>query len=124
LAGKPIQIHGNGSQTRSHCYIADLVEAIWRVSQYANLKGQVLNIGNPDERTILELAHLVVEVTGGHVAIEHLPPRDEDPQRRCPDIRKLHELTSWEPCTTLREGVQKTIAYYREQIGIGYAPAD
>jgi dTDP-glucose 4,6-dehydratase len=115
LAGKPIEIFGDGSQTRSLCYVGDTVEAIWRVSQGEGFGGEVFNIGNPDERTILELARLVVEYTGNEVAIQHLPPREEDPQRRCPDITRLKERTGWQPQVSLREGVQKTIEYYRRQ---------
>ena len=118
LDGKPIQIFGDGMQTRSLCYVGDTVEGVWRVSQGKGLHGQVFNVGNPDERTILELARLVVEFTGRNVAIEHLPPRDEDPQRRCPDITRLKEMSRWAPRTTLREGIRKTIAYYRDQLGL------
>jgi nucleoside-diphosphate-sugar epimerase len=118
LAGKPIQIFGDGSQTRSLCYVADTVEAIWRVSEGEGFGGEVVNIGNPDERTILELARLVVEYTGTGAAIEQLPPRQEDPQRRCPDITRLKEKTGWQPQISLREGVQKTIEHYRTDIAI------
>jgi dTDP-glucose 4,6-dehydratase len=118
LNGEPIQIFGDGSQTRSMCYVDDTVEGIWRVSQGEGLDGGVFNVGNPDERTILELASLVVEYTGGEASIEHLPPRDEDPQRRCPDISRMRELSQWEPKIDLREGVQRTIAHYREQLGL------
>ena len=118
LNGEPIQIFGDGSQTRSMCYIDDTVEGIWRVSQGEGLNGGVFNVGNPDERTVLELASLVVEYTGGKASIKHLPPRDEDPQRRCPDISRMRELAQWEPKIDLREGVQRTIAHYREQLGL------
>ncbi len=118
LNGEPIQIFGDGSQTRSMCYIDDTVEGIWRVSQGEGLNGGVFNVGNPDERTVLELASLVVEYTGGEASIKHLPPRDEDPQRRCPDISRMRELAQWEPKIDLREGVQRTIAHYREQLGL------
>jgi len=118
LNGEPIQIFGDGSQTRSMCYVDDTVEGIWRVSQGEGLNGGVFNVGNPDERTVLELASLVVEYTGGKASIKHLPPRDEDPQRRCPDISRMRELAQWEPKIDLREGVQRTIAHYREQLGL------
>ena len=118
LDGQPIQIFGDGSQTRSMCYVADTVEGIWRVSQGEGFDGGVFNVGNPDERTVLELASLVVEFTGGKASIEHLPPRDEDPQRRCPDISRMREMAHWEPKIGLREGVQRTIAHYREQLGL------
>ena len=113
LAREPIQIFGDGTHTRSLCYVGDTVEAIWLVSQTEGLQGQVFNIGNPDERTILELAQLVAQFTGNRAVIEHLPDREEDPHRRCPDISRMKQATRWEPQTTLAQGVQKTIAYYR-----------
>ena len=122
LAGEPIQIFGDGTQTRSFCYVSDTVEGIWRVSQGVDLDGKVFNVGNPDERTILELAQLVVEFTRSQVPVEHLPPREEDPQRRCPDISYIYEHTGWEPLTGFREGVQNTVAYYCNQLGIPYSP--
>ena len=88
------------------------------ISALAGFDGGVFNVGNPDERTVLELASLVVEFTGGKASIEHLPPRDEDPQRRCPDISRMREMAHWEPKIGLREGVQRTIAHYREQLGL------
>ena len=115
LAGEPIEIFGDGSQTRSLCYVADTVEAIWRVSQGEGFDGDVFNIGNPDERTIRELAELVVEYTGNQVAIDTLPPRQEDPQRRCPDITRMTEKAGWRPKVSLRDGVQMTIEHYRSQ---------
>ena len=114
LEDKPIQIFGDGTQTRSLCYVEDTVEGIYRVSDVTDLNGEVFNIGNPDEREILELANLVVEFTSSKSRIEDLPARDEDPQRRCPDISKITKFTGWQPEIELREGVEKTIKYYRD----------
>ena len=114
LEDKPIQIFGDGTQTRSLCYVEDTVEGIYRVSDVTDLNGEVFNIGNPDEREILELANLVVEFTSSKSRIEYLPARDEDPQRRCPDISKITKFTGWQPEIELREGVEKTIKYYRD----------
>ena len=87
---------------------------IYSVSEVSNLNGEVFNIGNPDEREILELANIIVEFTASQHGIEYLPARDEDPQRRCPDINKITKYTGWEPKIGLREGVEKTIKYYRD----------
>ena len=114
LEDKPIQIFGDGTQTRSLCYVEDTVEGIYRISDVIDLNGEVFNIGNPDERQILELANLVVEFTRSKSRIEYLPARDEDPQRRCPDISKITKFTGWQPEIELREGVEKTIKYYRD----------
>ena len=114
LEDKPIQIFGDGTQTRSLCYVEDTVEGIYRISDVTDLNGEVFNIGNPDERQILELANLVVEFTSSKSRIEYLPARDEDPQRRCPDISKITKFTGWQPEIELREGVEKTIKYYRD----------
>ena len=114
LEDKPIQIFGDGTQTRSLCYVEDTVEGIYRISDVIDLNGEVFNIGNPDERQILELANLVVEFTSSKSRIEYLPARDEDPQRRCPDISKITKFTGWQPEIELREGVEKTIKYYRD----------
>ena len=114
LEDNPIQIFGDGTQTRSLCYVEDTVEGIYRISDVTDLNGEVFNIGNPDERQILELANLVVEFTSSKSKIEYLPARDEDPQRRCPDISKITKFTGWQPEIELREGVEKTIKYYRD----------
>ena len=114
LEDKPIQIFGDGTQTRSLCYVEDTVEGIYRISDVTDLNGEVFNIGNPDERQILELANLVVEFTSSKSRIEYLPARDEDTQRRCPDISKITKFTGWQPEIELREGVEKTIKYYRD----------
>lgn len=113
LENQPIQIFGDGTQTRSLCYVEDTVEGIYRVSEVPDLNGEVFNIGNPDERQIVELANLVVEFTSSTSGIEYLPARDEDPQRRCPDISKIAKFSGWQPEIELREGVEKTIKYYR-----------
>ena len=114
LENQPIQIFGDGTQTRSLCYVEDTVEGIYRVSEVPDLNGEVFNIGNPDERQIVELANLVVEFTSSTSGIEYLPARDEDPQRRCPDISKIAKFSGWQPEIELREGVEKTIKYYRD----------
>ncbi|MEX0610511.1 MAG: UDP-glucuronic acid decarboxylase family protein, partial [Pirellulales bacterium] len=111
LRGEDITVFGDGSQTRSFCYRDDLVEGMLRMME-GDFIGPV-NLGNPDEFTILELAKLVIELTGSRSKIVHkdLPP--DDPTRRQPDITLAKEKLGWEPRTPLREGLEKTIAWFR-----------
>jgi len=112
LRGEKSSIHGDGLQTRSFCYVDDLVEGILR---YFESKLTVpVNIGNPKERTILEFAKVVHELAGSSAGISHLPARPDDPRRRCPDIsRAQKELGGWEPKVSLHEGLAKTLEYFR-----------
>ncbi len=103
LEGKPITIFGDGEQTRSFCYVSDLVEGIWRLAESG--VHEPVNIGNPGEFTIRELAELVIELTGSpsELVREALPK--DDPQQRRPDITKAKELLGWEPTIDLRTGL-------------------
>jgi nucleoside-diphosphate-sugar epimerase len=112
LRGEPLVIFGNGQQTRSLCYVSDLVRGIRLALEVDGLAGQVINLGNPDERTVLELAQLILELTGSSASVIFAPPRPDDPVRRCPDITRARQLLGWEPSVTLREGLQLTIAYF------------
>jgi UDP-glucuronate decarboxylase len=112
LTGKDITIFGDGSQTRSFCYRDDLVEGIIRLMNYEQFAGPV-NIGNPGEFTIRELAELVIELTGAKVKLIEKPLPDDDPTRRRPDITLAKKLLDWQPTVTLREGLAKTIAWFR-----------
>lgn len=109
----PITVYGQGTQTRSFCYIDDMIEGIMSAMLTKNTKGEVINLGNPDERTIKEIAALIKELTGSNSQIinEQLPP--EDPERRKPDIEKAKKLLQWEPKVSLEEGLKKTIEYFR-----------
>ncbi len=113
LRGEPITIYGNGSQTRSFCYVDDLIEAFVRfMDTPADFTGPV-NLGNPGEFSILELAETVIELTGSASRIERKPLPADDPKQRQPDISLAREkLGGWEPVTPLREGLIKTIAYF------------
>ena len=105
-------LHGNGHQTRSFCYVADLVDGLYRVMQSKNTIGQVYNIGNPTEYTITELAQAVcqvAEIPENIVAIES--PRQDDPARRCPNIDKIKAAIGWEPTTTLAVGLKSTFEF-------------
>lgn len=112
LRGEPITVYGDGSQTRSFCYVADLVEGIWRLSQ--SDYHLPVNLGNPQEYTILELAQLIKELAESSSPIEFrefLTP--DDPRQRCPDTTRARTLLGWEPRMPLREGLQRTLDYFR-----------
>ena len=111
LAGKPLTIHGQGTQTRSFCYVDDLVEGIIRLFE-STLKEPV-NIGNPSERSVMDFAREVLKITGSKAPIEHLPARPDDPRRRCPEITKARTLLGWEPKIGLEEGLRRTVEYFR-----------
>ena len=111
LDGEPLTIYGDGTQTRSFCYVEDEVEGIYRLltSDYVG----PMNIGNPDEKTVLELAENVLELTGSSGPIEYHPIPVDDPQVRRPDIALAKRVMGWEPKVSLREGLERTIAYFR-----------
>ncbi|HEY3583594.1 MAG TPA: GDP-mannose 4,6-dehydratase, partial [Casimicrobiaceae bacterium] len=111
LAGEPITLYGDGSQTRSFCYVSDEVEGIYRLF----MKGDTdpMNIGNPVEYTVRQLAELVLELTGAKVPIEARPLPVDDPKVRQPDISRARSMLGWEPAVPLREGVARTIDYFR-----------
>ncbi len=113
LRGEPLTVFGDGQQTRSFCYVDDLVNGLMRLMDQDQTVGPV-NIGNPHEFTMLELAEEVLRQTGSSSKLQHLPLPKDDPQQRCPDISRAREFLQWEPKTPLREGLEKTIAYYRE----------
>jgi UDP-glucuronate decarboxylase len=112
LRGEPLTIYGDGKQTRSFCYVDDLIEGFLRMMDQDDEPGPV-NLGNPVENTMLELAQAVLEVTGSKSGMEHRPLPKDDPRRRCPDIGRARELLKWEPRVDLRRGLEETVAYYR-----------
>ena len=111
LAGKPITVYGDGTQTRSFCYVSDLIDGIYRLM----LSGEHLpvNLGNPEEITLLEFARRVRSQFPGAGPIVFEPLPQDDPKRRCPDIRKAKRLLGWEPKVPLADGLNETIAYFR-----------
>lgn len=113
LSGSPITVQGDGSQTRSVCHVDDLVEGALRLL-FSDLSGPV-NIGNPDEMTILELAHLVRELTGSESPVEFIERAQDDPSQRQPDITLASTELQWEPKVDVREGLLETIAWFRDQ---------
>jgi UDP-glucuronate decarboxylase len=112
LKGEPITIYGDGLQTRSFCYVDDLIDAILRFMQTDDEITGPVNIGNPDEFTILELAQKIMALMGSDSDLEFKPLPQDDPVQRSPDISKARELMDWEPCIDLDEGLEKTIFYF------------
>lgn len=114
LANEPITIFGDGSQTRSLCYVDDLIEGLSRLMFYEHTRGEVVNLGNPEEHTVIEYAQIVKELTNSSSEIVHTEdlPKD-DPLRRCPDITKAKNLLQWEPKVTLNDGLMKMIEYVK-----------
>jgi dTDP-glucose 4,6-dehydratase len=115
LSGRPLTVYGDGSQTRSLCYVADEVRGLIALLD-SDLTGPV-NIGNPDERSMLELARFVLDVTGSTSDIVFEPLPTDDPTRRCPDITLAKTALGWEPRVGLREGIEATIGWFSERIG-------
>lgn len=113
LRGEDITIYGDGSQTRSFCYVDDLVEALLRLMDSRDGFTGPVNLGNPVEFTIRELAELVIELTGARAKLIQLPLPSDDPTQRKPDIALARKELDWEPGIALREGLGKTIAYFR-----------
>lgn len=113
LDGLSLTMFGDGSQTRSFCYVDDLVEGIMRAMFTEGTKGEVINLGNPDERTIVDLANLITKLTGSQSKIVLEPLPQDDPKQRRPDITKAKKLLQWEPKISLEEGLKKTIEYFR-----------
>ena len=115
LDGKPLTIYGRGNQTRSFCYYSDLINGIEKVMFEEGLKGEIFNLGNPNESKIIELAKLIISLTNSKSEIQYLPLPKDDPARRRPDITKAKKLLSWEPIVDISEGLKKTIEYYRNE---------
>ncbi|MBF0481007.1 MAG: SDR family oxidoreductase [Desulfovibrionaceae bacterium] len=114
LKNEPITVYGEGLQTRSFCYVDDLVEGFIRLMGTKDEFTGPVNLGNPGEFTILELAELVIEMIGSKSKIDHLPLPSDDPRQRKPDIALAKKELGWEPAIKLREGLVKTIAYFDE----------
>jgi UDP-glucuronate decarboxylase len=112
LKGEPITVFGNGKQTRAFCYVDDLIEGFVRLMGAPNDVYGPINLGNPHEFTIAELAELVIDLTGAKSKIINRPLPVDDPMQRCPDISKARTLLGWEPKVPLREGLERTIAYF------------
>ena len=116
LRNEPINIYGDGKQTRSFCYVSDLVEGIYKLLQLDKNPDTPINLGNPNEFTILELAKVVIEITNSKSKIINNPLPQDDPKQRCPDISLAKSTLNWRPTIELREGIEKTIAYFKQII--------
>lgn len=114
LRGEELTVYGDGSQTRSFCYVADEIEGILRLA--ASSEGLPVNIGNPDECTVLECARAVLEVTGSGSKIRFAPLPTDDPRRRCPDIERARSFLGWEPRIHLVAGLKLSLPYFREAV--------
>lgn len=113
LKGEPISIYGDGGQTRSFCYVDDLIEGFMRFMAAGHDVTGPLNLGNPGEFTIAELAEKVIRLTGSSSKLVYHPLPEDDPKQRRPDISKAQALLGWEPKVPLEEGLERTIAYFR-----------
>ena len=116
LRNEPINIYGDGKQTRSFCYVSDLVEGIYKLLQLDKNPETPINLGNPNEFTILELAKVVIEITNSKSEIVSNPLPLDDPKQRCPDISLAKSTLNWKPTIELREGIEKTAAYFKQII--------
>jgi len=124
LHGYDITLYGDGRQSRSFCYVDDLVEGLIRFMEYDDRLPGPINLGNPHEFTMLELAGQILELTGSASTIVHRPLPEDDPRRRQPSISRARDLLSWEPAVTLAEGLPKTIDYFRRLKDAGLAEPD
>jgi dTDP-glucose 4,6-dehydratase len=117
LRGEPLTVYGDGRQTRSFCYVDDLVEGLWRLlrSSFAD----PVNLGDPDEMTILAFAEAVQRQVGSRCPVEHRPLPEDDPRVRRPDVSRAREVLGWAPAVGFEEGMRRTVAWFRERVGRG-----
>ena len=120
LSGRPLTVYGDGTQTRSVLYVDDLIEGVFRLMR--SNEWRPVNIGNPKERTVQEIAELVIELSGSESSIVHEPLPEDDPKRRCPDIGRAREALGWEPRVGAREGLEKTLEWFAERAARTQAP--
>ena len=116
LRGEPLTLYGAGDQTRSFCYVDDLVDGVIRLMNTEDLHEPV-NLGNPGEFTIKQLAEEVVRIVGSNLEVNYLPLPQDDPRQRKPDITRARELLGWNPTVPLSEGLERTVAYFRTVVG-------
>jgi len=118
LKGEDITVYGDGSQTRSFCYIDDMIEGLIRLMNTPDEIIGPINLGNPKETSILELAQKIIQLTGSNSKIVFKPLPQDDPRRRCPDITKAKLILNWEPKISLEEGLKRTIEYFKQKLGV------
>jgi len=112
LRGAPITLYGDGSQTRAFCFVDDLIEGFLRLMAAPDQVTGPINLGNPHETSVTELAELVLTLTGSRSSITRRPLPIDDPVQRCPDIAQASAMLAWQPTTPLQEGLKHTIAYF------------
>ena len=117
LSGEAVTIYGDGSQTRSFCYVTDTAEALRRLMEVEQIELEPVNIGNPRELTVRELAELVIEMLGRPVELRNDPLPEDDPRRRRPDIDRAKALLGWEPTTRLEDGLRATMDWFAHELG-------
>lgn len=117
LSGRPLTVYGSGNQTRSLCYVDDLIQGIYLLATKEGCVGP-LNLGNPAEISVQEIACLILELTGSDSEIIQQPLPQDDPSRRCPDITKAQDILGWRPRMDLRSGILHTIQYFRDQLAL------
>ncbi len=116
LSGKPITIYGDGSQTRSFCYVADMVRGLSALGETEDIAGEIINLGNPNEKTVKELAEIIKQMTNSASEIVFQQIGQDDPKKRKPDISKAKALLQWNPEVPLEDGLVKTIEYFRNKL--------
>ncbi len=120
IRNEPLTVFGEGRQTRSFCFVSDLIEGIYRLMSRSN-EHQPVNLGNPHEMTVMQFAELILELTGSKSKLVHKPLPQDDPTVRRPDITKAKRLLQWEPGVDIREGLSRTIEYFRDRMQRGRA---
>ncbi len=116
IGGEPLTMYGDGSQTRSFCYISDMVSGLVAMMEKKGIDGEVINLGNPEELTIKQIGEIILDLTGSKSLLVSVKNKEiDDPDRRKPDISKANKILSWQPKIPLKEGLLKTIRYFREK---------
>jgi len=118
LSGRPVTIYGDGTQTRSFCYVSDMVQGLIALMESDAVDMEPVNLGNPDERMVNELLSYILGILGTVPKIEYRPLPIDDPRRRRPEIARARELLRWQPRTPLLEGLARTCAWFAEEIGV------
>jgi dTDP-glucose 4,6-dehydratase len=122
LRGEPLTVYGDGKQTRSFCYVDDLIAGILKL--FSTEHFEPVNIGNPEEHTILNFAQKIISLTGSKSKIVHEPLPVDDPKVRCPDISKAREILGWQPSVSIDDGLKRTIEYFRDEENARHLPDD
>ena len=112
LMGEDITLYGDGLQTRSFCYVTDLIDGIFKMAMTESVIDKPINLGNPRKITMIELAELIIQITNSKSKLVFKPLPEDDPKQREPDINSARNILSWEPSVTLEEGVTKTVNYF------------